>query len=165
MRWNRLHPRCRMRRGRELERGRELSALCGDGREGSDWRGLELNLDLSAIAREGAWRLRLQTKGQRKNGAARSGRPCVLRILGSSKLRGTKSLELATRETLGEKWMFDCVPENCRTFRIERGCQGAFPNWEWRAFTQVVTVGAPAACRHALSAPSRLRVNRMSALP
>jgi hypothetical protein len=43
---------------------------------------------------------------------------------------GTKSLELATRNTRAEKWTRDCVPKDCRTFRIERGCQGAFPNWE-----------------------------------
>jgi hypothetical protein len=70
-----------------------LSALCGAGREGSDWRGRELNLDLSAIAREGAWRLRLQTKGQRKKARARKALAIVLRRFVFSKVCGTKSLK------------------------------------------------------------------------
>jgi hypothetical protein len=57
--------------------------------------------------------------------------PSALRRFVSSKVRGTKGLELVSRSARTEKCAGCSVPENCRTFRIERGCQGAFPKWEW----------------------------------
>ena len=80
-----------------------MSALCGDGREGFEWRGLELNLDLSAIAREGAWRLRLQTKGQRKNVGPRKALASVLRRFVFFKVCETKSLKPAPGSERAER--------------------------------------------------------------
>ena len=97
-----------------------MSALCGDGREGSDWRGLELNLDLSAIAREGAWGLRLQTKGQRKNAEARKALASVLRRFVFFKVCGTKSLKPEQGCERAEKDEGGGVPKNWGAFRIER---------------------------------------------
>src|SRR5580704_10815229 len=54
-----------------------MSAPCGAMPEGSERR----SLDLSAFAREGAWCLRLQTKGQRKGPAVPKLQPSTLRNL------------------------------------------------------------------------------------
>jgi hypothetical protein len=50
----------------------------------------------------------------------------------SFKVRVTKSLELVSWDARLEKSAHGCVPKDCGTFRIERGCQGAFPKREWR---------------------------------
>jgi hypothetical protein len=49
----------------------------------------------------------------------------------SFKVRGTKGLELVSWEARLGKSVCGYVPKSCAMFRIERGCQGAFPKWEW----------------------------------
>lgn len=39
-------------------------------------------------------------------------------------------MELVRRGERVIKGSSGCVPKSCETFRIERGCWGAFPNWE-----------------------------------
>jgi len=110
---------------------------------------------LSAIAREGAWCLRLQTKGQRKNVVARQPRPSVRRNFVLSKVRGTKSLEPASRRERTEKGANGGVPKNYRTFRIERGSQDAFPNWELRGVS--IDIRGSGSNNRAMAKPEAVR--------
>jgi hypothetical protein len=65
----------------------------------------------------------------------------ILRNFGSSKVSGTKGLELVSRKARTEKWARGSVLKNCRTFRIERCCRGAFPNRELGAISIDIRFG------------------------
>jgi len=160
--WNCHYPHRHMRPGRERGREEKLSAPYGAMPGGSESK----SLDLSAFAREGAWCLRLQTKGQRKGPAVPKLQPSTLRKFVSFKVRGTKGLEPARSWVRAEKCARGGVPKNYGTFRIERGCKCAFPNWEWPLFVQAKTFdSADILPARRLAAPSQLRVNKVPALP
>ena len=71
-------------------------------------------------------------EGPAKEWVPRKPWPSVRGEFISFKVRGTKSLELVSWNARLEKSACGCVPKSCGMFRIERGCQGAFPKREWR---------------------------------
>src|SRR6266436_4963344 len=70
-------------------------------------------------------------EGPAKEWVPRKPWPSVRGEFVSFKARGTKSLELVNWDARLEKNACGCVPKSCGMFRIERGCQGAFPKREW----------------------------------
>ena len=71
-------------------------------------------------------------EGPAKEWVPRKPWPSVRGEFISFKVRGTKSLELVSWDARLGKSACGCVPKDCGAFRIERGCQRAFPNREWR---------------------------------
>jgi hypothetical protein len=71
-------------------------------------------------------------EGPAKEWVPRKPWPTVCGEFVSFKVRGTKSLELVSWDAWLEKSACRCVLKGCGMFRIERGCQGAFPKREWR---------------------------------
>ena len=71
-------------------------------------------------------------EGPAKEWVPRKPWPSVRGEFISFKVRGTKSLELVSWDARLGKSACGCVPKSCGMFRIERGCQGAFPKREWR---------------------------------
>src|SRR5258705_1480314 len=84
------------------------------------------------VCERGGMVVAIADEGPAKEWVPRKPWPSVRGEFISFKVRGTKSLELVSWDARLGKSACGCVPKDCGAFRIERGCQRAFPNREWR---------------------------------
>src|SRR5258707_5399288 len=101
-------------------------------------------------------------EGPAKEWVPRKPWPSVRGEFISFKVRGTKSLELVSWDARLGKSACGYVPKSCATFRIERGCQGAFPKWEWRVVS--IDIRESGSNNRAMAKPEAVRrIKRYSA--